>query len=383
LTNSDYLRGQKDQSGATGENGMEAKMNPQSPRIMIVDDVRLQRTLIRGILHQNGYLVLEASSGLEALQILEQDDAVEVILLDILMPEMGGFEVLKQLKADPRTRDIRVIMLSGVTRAEDKVRAFQMGAADYMEKSCNVAEVLARVGTHVELRRASSTLQSHHADFEHVLWLLLACTWQAERDADGHLQIELVFADPAALAGCAPAVIEAALQVALTPLSITGGRFSTILNLQNSHNKPVLFRVMGSDLGDGRIAGMMQPHAGREPDFRTIFERSPAPQLLVEPKSGVIWDANQAAVELYGWQRDDLQSHRFYVSTKPPEGERSEEQAERMLEGPDQIQADHRLGSGEMCRVEVFTTPVEVDGQSVVHCIIQVLERSLHPSSGQ
>ena len=358
-------------------------MNPQSPRILIVDDVRLQRTLIRGILHQNGYLVQEASSGPEALQILEQDDAVEVILLDILMPEMGGFEVLKHLKADPRTRDIRVIMLSGVTRAEDKVRAFQMGAADYMEKSCNVAEVLARVGTHVELRRASVTLQSHHADFEHVLWLLMACTWQAERDVDGHLQVELVFADPAALAGCAPAVIEAALQVALTPLSMAGGRFATILNLQNSQQKTVLFRVTGSVLGGGRIAGMIQPHTGREPDFRTIFERSPAPQLLVEPKSSVIWDANQAAAALYGWGRDDFQSRRFTGITNQPDSELCAEQAQRLLERPDQIQAEHLLGSGEMGRVMVFTTPVEIDGQPVVHCIVQVLEHSLHPSSGR
>jgi PAS domain S-box-containing protein len=354
-------------------------MNSQSPRLLIVDDERLQRTLLRGILRQNGYLVLEASSGSEALQILQQDQAVEVILLDILMPGMGGFEVLKHLKADPGSRDIRVIMLSGVSRAEDKVRAFQLGAADYMEKSSKVAEVLARVSTHVELRRANATLQFNNADFKHVLSLLLACTWQAERDEDGQLAVELVFANRAALAGCAPAVIEAALQVALTPLSTTGERFATILSLQDPQGKMILFRVAGSDLGAGRLAGMIQPHTGRDPDFRSIFERSPAPQLLVEPNNGVILDANQAAAVLFGWRRDDLQRHRFDGITNPLEEESLLDGKAHLLESPAQIQTDQLLGSGEMGRLVVFTTPVEVDGQCVVHCIVQVLEQSLYP----
>ena len=237
-------------------------MNSIPPRLLIVDDERLQRTLMRGLLHQNGYLVLEASSGQEALQILQQDQVVEVILLDILMPDMGGFEVLEQIKADARTRDIRVIMLSGVSRAEDKVRAFQLGAADYMEKSSKVAEVLARVNTHIELRRASAALQFHNADFEHVLSLLSACTWQAEGDIDGPLAVELVFTNSAGLVGCAPAVIEAALQVALTPLSTARGHLETVFSLQNPQGKTILFRVAGGDMGDGRIAGMIQPQNG-------------------------------------------------------------------------------------------------------------------------
>ena len=355
------------------------KMNTSPPCLLIVDDERLQRTLLRGILRQNGYLVLEAASGLEAMQILQQDHTVDVILLDILMPEMGGFEVLEQLKADPLTREIGVIMLSGVSRAADKVRAFQLGAADYMEKSSKVAEVLARVSTHVELRRANAALQFHNSDFEHVLSLLLACSWQAERDENGQLAVELVFANRAALAGCAPAVIEAALQVALTPLPTAGGRFATFLSLQDPQGKTVLFRVAGSAMGSGRIAGMIQMHNGCEPDFRSIFERSPAPQLLVEPHSGVILDANQAAAALYGWQRDDLQRHRFDGMTNSLEGGSPLQSAARLLDRPAQIQVDHHFGSGESGRVMVFTTPVQVDGQRVVHCIVQVLASSLYP----
>jgi serine phosphatase RsbU (regulator of sigma subunit) len=93
------------------------------------------------------------------------------------MPEMNGFEVCHQLKADPRTRDIPIIFISALTDVQDKVSAFQSGGVDYVTKPFQIEEVLARIETHLALRRLQTALQEANARFAHEL--ALAATVQA------------------------------------------------------------------------------------------------------------------------------------------------------------------------------------------------------------
>lgn len=133
-------------------------MPPSSGDILIVEDTPASLQLLSDLLTHAGYAARRASDGRIALaSALAQPP--ELILLDVRMPDMDGYEVCQRLKADPRTHDVPVIFLSALRDTEDKVRAFQVGAADYISKPYQPDEVLARVRTHIELGRLRARLE--------------------------------------------------------------------------------------------------------------------------------------------------------------------------------------------------------------------------------
>lgn len=123
-----------------------------SLNILIVDDTRENLLLLAGILEEHGYEVRPVTSGRQALQAAANAPP-DLVLLDISMPEMDGYQVCTHLKADANTRDVPVIFLTAMTDAQHKVRAFEAGGVDYITKPFQVEEVLARVSTHLLLRR--------------------------------------------------------------------------------------------------------------------------------------------------------------------------------------------------------------------------------------
>ncbi len=125
--------------------------------IVIVDDTPDNLRLLVGILKKCGYKVRPAPGALRALATIDKEPP-DLILLDIMMPEMDGFEVCRRLKAEPRTRDIPVIFLSALNETFDKVRAFKSGGVDFISKPFQVEEVLARVNAHLTIREQQQTL---------------------------------------------------------------------------------------------------------------------------------------------------------------------------------------------------------------------------------
>lgn len=119
--------------------------------ILIVDDSRQMIQLIGSMLEKEGYAVLMATSGPKALEIARTAPLPDLILLDILMPAMGGFALCRQLKSDPLTCSIPVIFISGVENVAMKVEAFHSGAVDYITKPFQSEEVVARVRCHLQL----------------------------------------------------------------------------------------------------------------------------------------------------------------------------------------------------------------------------------------
>ena len=126
--------------------------------ILVVDDTPANLRLLSQMLAEQGYHVRPVPSGPLALMAV-QAEPPDIILLDIRMPGMNGYEVCEFLKADPQTRDIPVIFISALDTIQDKVRAFTMGGEDYVTKPFHVEEVLARVGTHLALRKLQQQLQ--------------------------------------------------------------------------------------------------------------------------------------------------------------------------------------------------------------------------------
>ncbi|WP_297078560.1 diguanylate cyclase [Thermoleptolyngbya sp. M55_K2018_002] len=129
--------------------------------ILIVDDTPANLQLLTSLLRRRGYEVRAANSGALGLAIARAT-RTEVVLLDISMPEMDGFTVCEQLKSDQRTRDISVIFVSALSEVVDKVKAFAVGGVDYITKPFHVQEVVARVETHLTLRRLQQQLQAQN-----------------------------------------------------------------------------------------------------------------------------------------------------------------------------------------------------------------------------
>jgi PleD family two-component response regulator len=120
--------------------------------ILIVDDTPANLNVLSAILGKRGYRVRPAISGALALKAA-QKAAPDLILLDVQMPSMDGYEVCRQLKRDPQTRDIPVIFISALDDVLDKVEAFQVGGVDYITKPFQIEEVLARVEHQIALHQ--------------------------------------------------------------------------------------------------------------------------------------------------------------------------------------------------------------------------------------
>jgi sigma-B regulation protein RsbU (phosphoserine phosphatase) len=151
-------------------------MNNQAPdlpskgNILVVDDTPANLRLLSGMLAEQGYKVRSVINGQMALTAT-QAAPPDLILLDINMPEMNGYEVCERLKADEDTRDIPIIFISALDATEDKVKAFTIGGLDYITKPFQIEEVLARVETHLALRKLQKRLQDANRRFEQELAL--------------------------------------------------------------------------------------------------------------------------------------------------------------------------------------------------------------------
>ncbi|MGB0388426.1 MAG: adenylate/guanylate cyclase domain-containing protein [Ardenticatenaceae bacterium] len=139
----------------------------ETANILVVDDTRPNLRLLVNILSENGYKVRPASNGPRALAVAKES-LPDLILLDINMPGMSGYEVCEQLKAHEPTRDIPVIFISVLSEVLDKVKGFAVGGVDYITKPFQVEELLARVRTHLTLRNLQSQLQEKNAEITHL-----------------------------------------------------------------------------------------------------------------------------------------------------------------------------------------------------------------------
>lgn len=174
--------------------------------ILLVDDIPSNLRVLYESLNGQDYRLLIANSGAQALEVAARA-APDLVLLDIMMPDMDGFEVCRRLKADPATRDAAVIFLSALDEAADKVRGLELGAVDYVTKPFHPDEVAARVAMHCRLLTLERELAQRNRQLELVRDRILHSMTEGVvgLDADGRA----AFVNPAAarMLGAAPEAI--------------------------------------------------------------------------------------------------------------------------------------------------------------------------------
>ena len=157
-----------------------------APQILLVDDNPTNLQVLYQTLDGQGYRLLAARSGKDAIAIAERA-APDLILLDVMMPDLDGFETCARLKADDRTRDCAIIFLSALTEAREKVRGLDLGAVDFVNKPFQAEEVLARVRTHLTIRELQQQLRSRNQALEHELTVAQELLREARDRTDGVL----------------------------------------------------------------------------------------------------------------------------------------------------------------------------------------------------
>jgi two-component system, sensor histidine kinase and response regulator len=153
--------------------------------IMVIDDQPANLKLLEEMLQRQGYAVRSFPRGRLALAAAAQRPP-DLILLDITMPEMSGFEVCERLKSDEKLARIPVIFLSALNEKEDKVRAFQAGGVDYITKPFQFDEVQARVETHLALHRLQAALKEQNEHLEELVRL------RTRELADAHQRLKIL-----------------------------------------------------------------------------------------------------------------------------------------------------------------------------------------------
>lgn len=126
-------------------------MKPEDSLILLVDDTKANLKLLSHVLSKEGYQYIEANNGQEAIELAEEHEP-DLILLDIMMPDIDGFEVIKRLKKKDKLADVPIIFLSSLTETDDKVQGFKSGGVDYITKPFQREETLARIKTHLQIR---------------------------------------------------------------------------------------------------------------------------------------------------------------------------------------------------------------------------------------
>ena len=197
--------------------------------ILIVDDTPDNLRLLSQMLSEQGYRVRAVTSGTRALASVRADPP-DLILLDIKMPEMNGYQVCEHLKADAETRDVPIIFISALDATQDKVEAFTVGGVDYVTKPFQLEEVLARVETHLTLRRLQKRLQDANRKMEQELALA------------GEVQASF-------LPGELPDIPGWQLSVTLKPARETSGDFYDIIPLSNGRLGILVADVVDKGVG--------------------------------------------------------------------------------------------------------------------------------------
>lgn len=292
----------------------------QAPVILVVDDNQDNLVLLRACLSAAGYTVRLARGGAYALTSARADPP-DLVLLDVLMPDLDGFAVCRELKVDPVTRDVPVIFISALQESSDKVKAFATGAVDYIPKPFDEHEVLARVGTHLRLQRLQRQLERRSA--------------QLEQEVHAREQAEREVRAQAALLQRTNDQLE----------SRVAERTAELTNLN---------RVLRAAIEERRI---------NEEHYRALVETVPSGIIRLDAE-GCIRFCNRRAIALFQVEAaDELRGRPFADLVHPEARARFELQLQQSVDGGAPVEVRLLCADDSAIEAEVSITPLNLRDQ--------------------
>jgi len=389
------------------------QFEPEQATILIVDDNPENLKILQQLLTIQGYRIRPAISGEFALHVARSTPP-DLILLDIMMTGIDGFEVCRQLKADERLRDIPVIFLSALGDTADKVRAFALGGVDYVTKPFQVEEVLARVRTHLSLRQAQQQLHAQNARLQaEILERQQAQAALQESESRYRFLVDhssdlitkidrknrMVFVTEASMefAGYAPEemlntpcfdyihpddharidrVLRDVLDIGIEAVTEFRARHkngqyfwieSTAKRVFNAAGEPEAIAIH-RNISERKQAEIALRE--REELFRGMFEHHSAIMYLIDPQTGRIMMANHAAVQFYGYAQAELHGMNIAQINQLPMEDIFHAMQDARDHRQNVFEFRHRLAGGAMRDVEVHTTPINVAEQNLLFSIV-------------
>src|SRR3984957_15138818 len=206
--------------------------------VLVVDDAPANIQIVNSIL-KDIYKIRVATSGSKALELVKVAPLPDLVLLDVVMPEMDGYEVCKRLKMDPETRDIPVIFLTGQTEVEDETKGFDVGAVDYIHKPFSPAVVKARVRTHLVLRGIREQLAQQ------------LLTIQKELETARQIQLSI-------LPSVIPKIEGLDIAARYIPMTSVAGDFYDFIIVDKKHIGILVADVSGHGMPAALIASMLK-----------------------------------------------------------------------------------------------------------------------------
>jgi len=146
-------------------------MENNKATVLIADDTVENIDILYSLL-KDEYSIMVAKNGIEVLKLVNEKKRPDLILLDILMPEMNGFDTIYELKKNPETKDIPVIFLTSLTEVEDVVQGFDLGAVDYVGKPFNAPELLSRVKTQITIKQHEDLIKERSDELKEMLQIM-------------------------------------------------------------------------------------------------------------------------------------------------------------------------------------------------------------------
>ena len=210
----------------------------QKKTVLLVDDAPANIKTVQAIL-RDLYKIRVAASGVKALGMARIEPPPDLILLDVSMPEMDGYEVCSQLKLDPKTQDIPVIFLTGQTHVEEETRGFDVGAVDYIHKPFSPAVVKARVQTHLALRGTREQLARQ------------LLTIQKELETARKIQLSIL---PSGI----PKIEGLDIAARYVPMTSVAGDFYDFIVVDENHIGILVADVSGHGMPAALIASMLK-----------------------------------------------------------------------------------------------------------------------------
>ena len=363
-------------------------MSGEKTTILVVNNHEASRHATAAILRAGGHTVVEAATGSEALEIARLVPGL--VVLEIDLPDIDGYEVCRRLKKDPVTSSILVVFLTGThLTLQEKPSGLEGGADGYFLEPVEPSELLADINTVLRIKSVKC-----EKDWDAHQWHI---TFDAISDAiclldqEGRIiRYNKTFQDISGSGNdgmigrfCHEVIHLTSTFIVDCPFLraretgnteelevLVGGRWYRIRvgPVAEKNNDSIIYVHVMVDITERKKAEERLRES--EELFRNLFEHHAAVKLVVDPVTGGIVDANQAAVNFYGWSRETLRKMRAQdINTLPPD-----EVEKAIKEITDRknthFEFRHRLADGSIRDVEIFSSPILVKGKELLHSVV-------------